>query len=61
MADSNQAEAEELENWIDDTREKIFKVVIKIILRQMLTMALLEKILTDHPETIIYRQMLTKD
>ena len=61
MADSNQAEAEELENWIDDTREKIFKVDIKIILRQMLTMALLEKILTDHPETIIYRQMLTKD
>ena len=60
MADANQ-EAEELENWIDDTREKIFKVVIKIILRQMLTMALLEKILTDHPETIIYRQMLTKD
>ena len=60
MADTNQ-EAEELENWIDDTREKIFKVDIKIILRQMLTMALLEKILTDHPETIIYRQMLTKD
>ena len=25
MADTNQ-EAEELENWIDDTREKIFKV-----------------------------------
>ena len=28
MADPNQ-EAEELENWIDDTREKIFKVKIK--------------------------------
>lgn len=28
MADPTQ-EAEELENWIDDTREKIFKVQIK--------------------------------
>ena len=27
MADTSQ-EAEELENWIDDTREKIFKVKI---------------------------------
>ena len=31
MADPNQ-EAEELENWIDDTREKIFKVRLAVFL-----------------------------
>ena len=42
MADTNQ-EAEELENWIDDTREKIFKVYkdnldTKVILVKTITM-----------------------
>ena len=42
MADTNQ-EAEELESWIDDTREKIFKVYkdnldTKVILVKTITM-----------------------
>ena len=30
MADGGQ-EAEELENWIDDTREKIFRVLLNFV------------------------------